>query len=116
MKNYVIGLDYGSDSVRALLLDAATGQEIASKVHWYKRWKEHKYCDTAINQFRQHPLDHIEGLEAVIKSVVTKSSIDSKLIKGICIDTNAPVSLNLRIFFGQVRVHYECFYHFEGFL
>jgi len=87
MKNYVIGLDYGSDSVRALLLDAATGQEIASKVHWYKRWKEHKYCDTAINQFRQHPLDHIEGLEAVIKSVVTKSSIDSKLIKGICIDT-----------------------------
>ena len=87
MKNYVIGLDYGSDSVRALLLDAATGQEIASKVHWYKRWKENKYCDAAINQFRQHPLDHIEGLEEVIKSVVAKSNIESKLIKGICIDT-----------------------------
>ena len=87
MKNYVIGLDYGSDSVRALLLDTATGQEIASKVHWYKRWKENKYCDATINQFRQHPLDHIEGLEEVIKSVVAKSNIESKLIKGICIDT-----------------------------
>lgn len=96
MKNYVIGLDYGSDSVRALLLDAATGQEIASKVHWYKRWKENKYCDAAINQFRQHPLDHIEGLEAVIKSVVTTSNIDSKLIKGICIDTtgSSPIPIN----------------------
>ena len=96
MKNYVIGLDYGSDSVRALLLDAATGQEIASKVHWYKRWKENKYCDAAINQFRQHPLDHIEGLEAVIKSVVTTSNIDSKLIKGICIDTtgSSPIPID----------------------
>ncbi len=96
MKNYVIGLDYGSDSVRALLLDAATGQEIASKVHWYKRWKENKYCDATINQFRQHPLDHIEGLEAVIKSVVTTSNIDSKLIKGICIDTtgSSPIPID----------------------
>ena len=96
MKNYVIGLDYGSDSVRALLLDAATGQEIASKVHWYKRWKENKYCDAAINQFRQHPLDHIEGLEEVIKSVVAKSNIESKLIKGICIDTtgSSPIPID----------------------
>ena len=87
MKNYVIGLDYGSDSVRAVLIDTETGQEIVSKVHWYQRWKESKYCNASINQFRQHPLDHIEGLEAVIKSVVIQSDVDSKSIKGICIDT-----------------------------
>jgi len=87
LKNYVIGLDYGSDSVRAVLIDAETGQEIAAKVHWYRRWKENKYSDASINQFRQHPLDHIEGLEDVIKSVVAKSNIEAKLIKGICIDT-----------------------------
>ena len=65
MRNYVIGLDYGSDSVRAVLIETATGQEIASKVHFYQRWKQNKYCNASINQFRQHPLDHIEGLHKV---------------------------------------------------
>ena len=87
MKKYVIGLDYGSDSVRAVLINTETGQEIASDVHWYQRWKENKYCNASINQFRQHPSDHIEGLEAVITSVVLQSGVDSKSIKGICIDT-----------------------------
>ncbi|MCL4136122.1 UNVERIFIED_CONTAM: hypothetical protein GTU68_056825, partial [Idotea baltica] len=92
----VIGLDYGSDSVRAVIIDAETGQEIATKVHSYQRWKDNMYCDASINQFRQHPLDHIEGLEDVITAVVTKSNIDSKYIKGICIDTtgSSPLPLN----------------------
>ncbi|UOB16498.1 ribulokinase [Abyssalbus ytuae] len=84
---YVIGVDYGTDSVRALLINAETGEEIASEVHWYKRWKKGLYCNAAINRFRQHPLDHIEGLEATIKAVVKKSNLDPDLIKGISIDT-----------------------------
>lgn len=87
MKRYVIGLDYGSDSVRAVLIDTENGNEIASSVHWYKRWKEGKYCNPSINQFRQHPLDHVEGLEHTVKSVVVSSKVDPKDIKGICIDT-----------------------------
>ncbi len=87
MKSYVIGLDYGSDSVRAVLIDTQTGQDIASKVHWYERWKNKKYCNAGINQFRQHPLDHIEGLENTIKTVVNTSGVSKELIKGICIDT-----------------------------
>ncbi|MBJ2173514.1 ribulokinase [Aureibaculum sp. A20] len=96
MRNYVIGLDYGSDSVRAVLIDTATGQEIASKVHFYQRWKENKYCHASINQFRQHPLDHIEGLEDVIKSVVTQSKVEPESIKGICIDTtgSSPIPID----------------------
>ena len=92
----MIGLDYGSDSVRAVLVDTENGQEIKSQVHWYQRWKENKYCDASINQFRQHPLDHIEGLEDVIKFVVTESKIAPELIKGICIDTtgSSPVPVN----------------------
>ncbi|WP_111307920.1 ribulokinase [Confluentibacter sediminis] len=87
MKSYVIGLDYGSDSVRAVLIDSENGKEIASEVQWYSRWKKGAYCKASINQFRQHPLDHIEGLETTIKSIVSKSNTDAASIKAICIDT-----------------------------
>ena len=76
MKGYVIGLDYGSDSVRAVLINSENGKEIASEVHWYKRWIDEKYCNPSINQFRQHPLDHIEGLEFTIKSVINQSKVN----------------------------------------
>ena len=86
-QSYVIGLDYGTDSVRAVLIDSSNGKEVASEVHWYARWKDKLYCDASINRFRQHPLDHIEGLEKTISSVVSKSKITPEAIKGICIDT-----------------------------
>lgn len=87
MKNYVIGLDYGTDSVRAVLIEAKNGDELASEVHWYQRWKKGLYCNASNNLFRQHPLDHIEGLEHTIKTVVSQSDINPDDIKGICIDT-----------------------------
>ncbi len=86
-QGYVIGLDYGTDSVRAVLLNASTGKEEATSVHYYQRWKTLKYCKPIDNQFRQHPLDHIEGLENTIKGVVTSSEINPKQVKGITIDT-----------------------------
>lgn len=73
MKGYVIGLDYGTDSVRAVLIDSSNGNEIASEIYWYPRWSEKKYCEPSQNKFRQHPLDHIEGLEKTVSAVVTKS-------------------------------------------
>ncbi|MDI5897901.1 ribulokinase [Flavobacterium yafengii] len=87
MKNYVIGLDYGTDSVRAMLIDTENGQELASNVCQYKRWATKEYCNASTNQFRQHPLDHIEGLETTIKYVVQNSNVDPSLIRSICIDT-----------------------------
>lgn len=87
MGDYVIGLDYGTDSVRAVLVNADNGNEEASAIHWYIRWKRQKFCDSALNQFRQHPLDHIEGLENTIKEVIQKSGVDGRKVKGICIDT-----------------------------
>lgn len=87
MKNYVIGLDYGTDSVRAMLIDTENGQELASNVSPYKRWKNKQYCDASVNQFRQHPLDHIEGLEITIQTVVKESGVDPSQVRGICIDT-----------------------------
>ena len=96
IKKYVIGLDYGTDSVRAVLTDADYGEELASGVHWYSRWKEGKYCNPSINQFRQHPLDHLEGLENTIKSVMQKSGVKPETVKGICVDTtgSSPLPVN----------------------
>lgn len=96
MNNYVIGLDYGSDSVRAVLVEVNSGEELASSTHHYQRWKEKKYCKATENQFRQHPLDHIEGLEETVKGVLKQSSIDGKEVKGICIDTtgSSPMAVN----------------------
>ena len=82
---YVIGVDYGTDSVRALLVDTQTGTEIAQAVHPYARWKTLQYCNPARNQFRQHPLDHIEGLEAVVRRVA--QAVDAAHIVGLAVDT-----------------------------
>ncbi|WP_053975829.1 ribulokinase [Mangrovimonas xylaniphaga] len=97
MKTYVIGLDYGSDSVRAVLIDTQNGAELASEVFWYPRWKEQKYCNAGINQFRQHPLDHIEGLEHTITSVMQQSDVKPEAVVGICIDTTGSSPMPLTV-------------------
>lgn len=86
-EQFVIGLDYGSDSVRAVLVNSADGNCLASQVYWYPRWKEGKYCDPVSNRFRQHPLDHLEGLEETIKGVLSKSGVSKDQVKAICVDT-----------------------------
>ncbi len=49
---YVIGVDYGSDSVRTIIADAHNGNEIAASVYNYPRWKDQLYCNAGQNQFR----------------------------------------------------------------
>ena len=81
MEKYVIGLDYGTDSVRALIVNALTGEEVASGVSYYKRWKNGDYCDASRNQFRQHPLDYIESMQECIGQALQQVAGD--VISGI---------------------------------
>lgn len=97
MDKYVIGLDYGTDSVRALLVNAANGDEVATSVFEYPRWKAGKYCDPAKNRFRQHPLDYVEGLEYTVKDVLAKVSPSiAGCVVSISIDTtgSTPVAVD----------------------
>src|SRR5690606_38707247 len=96
-ENYVIGLDFGTDSVRALLVDAATGSEINGATAYYRRWADGLYCDSARSQFRQHPLDYMEAMEAVIREVLIGISEDVVARVGaLSVDTtgSTPVAVN----------------------
>jgi L-ribulokinase len=96
-KKYVIGIDYGTDSVRSVVVDASNGEIVGTSVFEYPRWKKGLYCDPASNRFRQHPLDYIEGLEHSVKGAIKGLSgdiIDN--IAGITVDTtgSTPVAVD----------------------
>ncbi len=96
-QKFVIGIDYGTDSVRAIILDSSNGNEVASSVFYYPRWRDGLYCEPQQNQFRQHPLDYIEGLEATIKDCIKKAGVTiSKDIVAISVDTtgSTPISVD----------------------
>lgn len=96
-KNFVIGVDYGTDSVRSVILDTGTGLEISQSVFFYPRWKKGLFCNPSVNQFRQHPLDYLEGLEYTIKEALNKAGRDvASAIRAISVDTtgSTPVAVN----------------------
>ena len=85
---YVIGIDFGTDSVRSVIVDVSNGEEISSHVSYFKRWAEGLFCSPEKNEFRQHPLDHIESLEDSIVGALKKINPDTgDNIIGIGIDT-----------------------------
>jgi len=69
---YTIGLDYGTDSVRSLIVNTATGEEVASAVFNYPAGKKECIAMHQKNQFRQHPKDYLEGLEYTITEALNK--------------------------------------------
>ena len=97
MTSYALGLDYGSDSVRALLVDALTGQEVASNVVYYPRWKKGLFCIPAKDQFRQHPLDYLESLEQVVQGLWKLAPAGAaQKVAGISFDTtgSTPIAVD----------------------
>jgi len=94
---YVIGLDFGTDSVRAVIIDSSNGNEISSAVSWYPRWKQGLYCTTLKNQYRQHPQDYLDSMIRVIREAISKAPAGSSgNIAGISFDTtgSTPVLVN----------------------
>ena len=97
MKNYVIGIDYGSDSVRSVIVNAESGEEAGSAVFYYPRWKEGLFCDPAGNRFRQHPLDYLEGLKTSIAEALKEAPPGTAAqARAIAVDTtgSTPVAVD----------------------
>jgi len=94
---FVIGVDFGTDSVRSIIVNAGNGREIASAIFHYPRWKDGLFCDPSLNMFRQHPLDYIEGLEYTIQACLDQAgAFVARNIKAISVDTtgSSPVAVN----------------------
>ncbi len=85
---YTIGIDFGTDSVRALVVDAADGRSVGTAVSAYERWAKGEFCDPRSNRFRQHPLDYVEGIEDATKRALAEAgpAVAAK-VRGITIDT-----------------------------
>ena len=94
---YVLGLDFGSDSVRALVVNTATGEELASGVSYYKRWMEGKYSIPSISQFRHHPQDYLDSMTEAVKIALAECGEEVREnVVGIGVDTtgSTPCAVN----------------------
>jgi len=94
---YVIGVDFGSDSVRAIVKDVINGTCLSESECGYSRWLAGKYQDADKRIFRQHPLDYLEALESCVVDTLSFAGENiRKKVVGIGVDatgsTPAPVN------------------------
>jgi L-ribulokinase len=91
MAAYTIGLDYGTNSVRALLVDVATGQEIATAIFNYPHGAAGIVLDPKNpNLARQQPQDYLDGAETTIKQVLAEGAtkgVKAGEVIGLGVDT-----------------------------
>jgi L-ribulokinase len=96
---YTIGLDYGTNSVRSLLVDVTSGDELGSGVYEYETGQEGIILDSADhNLARQNPADYIKGVEVTVTRAVTQAldtnkNFDPAEVIGIGIDTTGSTPL-----------------------
>ncbi len=88
MNNHVLGVDFGTSAVRALILNAEDGSEVAAGVSGYPRWEKGEFCDPANSVYRQHPLELREAFTAAVSEAVSKlPPTERAKVAAISVDT-----------------------------
>lgn len=92
MKSFTIGVDYGTNSVRAVVIDCSNGREAGAKVFNYPSGHQGILLDPADhNLARQNPADYVEGLEVTVTGAVAAASsyegFSPERVIGIGVDT-----------------------------
>ena len=99
MKKYALGLDFGTNSVRALIVDVANGEEVATSIYDYETGQDGIIRDPADPHLaRQHPQDYLRGLEVSVREAIAEAKtgdagFDANQIIGIGIDTTGSTPL-----------------------
>lgn len=100
---YSVGVDFGTNSVRALVVDVLTGEELASAVHWYRGGQDGVILDERDpNLARQDPAEYLEGFERAVAGAIAAAAerggqagasggggFDVSRVVGIGVDTTA---------------------------
>jgi L-ribulokinase len=97
---YAIGLDYGTNSVRALVVDTANGREVATNVWNYAHGESGVILSRDPHLARQHPADYIKGAEITLRKAVAGAARNLKRLKpeqivGVGVDTTGSTPLPL---------------------
>jgi len=101
--NYVVGLDYGTNSVRALLVKASDGEEVATAVWTYEHGRQGVLLSRDPNLARQHPADYVKGARITLRKVLAAAKRSVKgfspdQVRGIGVDTtgSTPIPVDRR--------------------
>jgi len=94
MSKYAIGVDFGTESGRALLVDVADGREVATSVHSYKDGVIDDVLPTSGVKLPpdfalQNPLDYIAVFQTAVPAVLQQSGVDPPDVIGVGIDFTA---------------------------
>jgi len=93
LKKYSVGLDFGTNSCRSLIVDLNDGRELATHVFHYPSGKDGVIVDPANpNLARQNPADYLTGIEVTVTEAIHKAlrldpQFSPEAIIGIGVDT-----------------------------
>lgn len=95
---FSIGVDYGTNSVRALVVDVQTGEEIACTQWTYAHGEDGVMLDgREVNLARQHPADYEEGFVRTVRQAVEQARANGRFaperVVGIGVDTTGSTPL-----------------------
>ncbi len=98
MSKYALGLDYGTNSVRALIVDVATGNEVGTCVWDYAHGEAGILLDPNDPDLaRQHPRDYVEGIEqsvlGALRAAAGTDGFSPADVVGIGVDTTGSTPL-----------------------
>ena len=99
MANYTIGLDYGTNSVRALVVNVANGREVGTAVWDYEHGTEGVILSSKDPHLaRQHPADYVRGTEKATKAALRQAprkvgGFKREQVIGIGVDTTGSTPL-----------------------
>jgi len=98
MPAYTIGLDYGTNSVRAVIVNVANGREIGTAVWNYAHGTEGVILSSDPNLARQHPADYVDGARLTIRRALATAGkhtrgFRAEQIVGIGVDTTGSTPL-----------------------
>ncbi|MEQ1822525.1 MAG: ribulokinase [Fimbriimonadaceae bacterium] len=97
MPQYALGVDYGTNSVRALVVDIATGEELGTGIWPYATGEQGVWLDPKDPHLaRQHPLDYANGFYEAVSMALEASGVNPADIIGIGVDTtgSTPIPVN----------------------